>query len=98
MAKQPESKLIKAARAYLEGRGAWVFKVHGGDNPFQEVGIPDLLVCYKGHFIGLEAKLPGQQLDPKQEAVIERMRKAGATADRFESITELQDILRQIPK
>lgn len=73
-----------------------MFKVHGGDNPFQESGVPDLLCCYRGYFFGLEAKLPGKKLDPKQQAVSARIIKAGGIAARFESVKDLEEILERI--
>ena len=41
-------------RKYLEERGAWVLKTWGGG--MQRSGIPDLLVCLKGIFFGIELK------------------------------------------
>ena len=45
-----QRRLIKK----LEERGAYVVNIWG--NGFMKAGIPDLLVCYKGHFLGLELK------------------------------------------
>lgn len=52
-------------------------KIHGGDNPYQAVGIPDILACYRGYFLGLEVKLRGNDVSPKQEAHLRRIRTAG---------------------
>jgi Holliday junction resolvase len=45
-----QSKLIK----YLESNGAYVAKIVSAGKK----GVPDLLVCYKGQFIGIEVKTP----------------------------------------
>jgi hypothetical protein len=45
-----QARIIKA----LRGVGAYVAKFSAGD-----VGTPDLLVCYKGRFFGIEVKQPG---------------------------------------
>ena len=95
MSKQPEGKIVKRVREYLEGQGAWVFNVHGGDNPFQEVGIPDLLCCWKGHFIGLEVKLPGEKASPRQRLVISRIREAGGVADIVSSTGDVAEVLKR---
>lgn len=47
----------------------WI-KVHGG--PYQQGGIPDLIGCVNGYFIGLEVKLPGKEdtLTDRQAATL----------------------------
>lgn len=45
-----QSKVIK----YLESKGAYVVKTI----KTSKKGVPDLLVCYKGKFIGIEMKTP----------------------------------------
>lgn len=79
-------------------RGACVFNIHGGDNPFQEVGIPDLLVCFTGVFIGLECKLPGEEPSPVQRVVLKRIEKAGGYAAVVTSVHEVEVILRRIER
>jgi len=64
---QPEAKLGHKIRDALEKRGAFVFKVHGG--PMMMAGLPDLVVCYRGRYIGLEVKMPGNKPSPIQERV-----------------------------
>jgi hypothetical protein len=39
----------------LRARGYFCFKVHGG--PTMMAGLPDIIVCANGRFIGLETKL-----------------------------------------
>lgn len=77
-----EADLVKKIKTRLEleyPKSFW-FKTHGG--PFQMVGLPDLLGCLDGRFIGIEVKLPGKEknLTPKQQAVIHRITKAGGIA------------------
>ena len=92
---QPERRLVKQITVYLEGWGAWVFKVHGGDNPFQEVGVPDLLCCLKGRFIGFEVKLPGEKPSPRQKVVLKRIKDAGGIAEVVSSVREVERILER---
>lgn len=49
-----ESGIAKKMVEILRARGAWALKTHGG--PTQTRGIPDILVCYQGKFIGIEVK------------------------------------------
>jgi hypothetical protein len=95
---QPERRLVKRGREYLEGCGAWVFNVHGGDNPFQEVGIPDLLCCWGGLFIGLEFKQPGEHPSPRQQLVMRRIREAGGVAESVSSVDQIEKLLLRISR
>ena len=55
MLKKQESKLQRDTRRLIEMvLGGFWFKVHGG--PFQRAGIPDLLGCVMGYYIGVELK------------------------------------------
>jgi hypothetical protein len=85
----PETVLVNKIRkailtAYPDE--SWVFKVVG--SPQQETGIPDLLVCVRGHLLGLEVKArrPGEsalaargRATPIQLAQLDRLLRAGAT-------------------
>jgi len=69
------TKIIKA----LRGRGGFWFKVHG--NAIQMSGIPDIIGCYRGHFIAMEVKLPRRLIVSKrQRLILRRIRRAGGTS------------------
>ena len=73
---QPEAKIGRKIRAYLEENGAFVFKIHGG--PQMMAGLPDLIACLpKGRFAGIEVKQPGQRPTPRQEFVHRMIKRAG---------------------
>lgn len=98
MARQPEGKLVSKMKDHLKDRGARVFKIHGSDNPFQEVGIPDLLICYCGRFVGIEAKLPGEPLRPKQRKVLNEIYAAGGVAAVCETVGQVAVLLSVLEK
>ena len=50
MEKQIQAKI----KSYLENKGAYVVKVIQAT----KAGVPDILACYKGLFIGIEVKKP----------------------------------------
>lgn len=54
-----EAALQRRIAQALRDRGAYVVKVHG--NEYTAAGTPDLLVCYRGAFVGLEVKQPGRE-------------------------------------
>ena len=59
MAMTPESKVKKKVREILSKRGAYhTMPVTGG---FGMSGAPDILVCYKGCFVGIECKANGNR-------------------------------------
>ena len=86
-----EAIIQQQIMTHLRGMGAWVFKVHG--SPYQQVGVPDLLVGYKGRFYAMEVKRPGGRLTPVQAKVIEEIKASGSVAGRVESIEEAMKLL-----
>lgn len=64
---QPESKLVRKIREYIHTRGGFTFKVHG--SPYMMAGLPDIVCCYKGQFIGIEVKMPGNTASVQQRNV-----------------------------
>ena len=77
---QPESKLSRRIMEKLRANGYFVFKVHGSE--FMMSGLPDLIVCADGKFIGLETKLPSTRnnVSPRQSLVHSQIQHAGGHA------------------
>lgn len=53
---QRESRLSRQIMDALRQEGHFCFKVHG--NATMMAGLPDVVVCAQGLFVGLEVKLP----------------------------------------
>ena len=69
-------KLIEnKIKAYLKSIGAYYFKHHG--NQFSQVGVPDIIACYKGRFIGIEVKNETGKTSPLQDVNLEMIANAG---------------------
>lgn len=84
-------KIVKALEeAYPE---ALFRKIHGG--PMQNVGIPDLLCCVEGRFVGLEVKRPGKKATPAQNLEIWKIIKAGGIAGVVRTPEEALDLLKK---
>jgi len=94
---QPEAKLVKSIQSLLVRKGARSFKIHGEDS-FQEVGIPDLLCCYRGRFVGLEAKLPGNKPSPVQKVVLNEIVAAGGYASVVSTVGQVASLLARIDR
>lgn len=73
-------------------------KIHGSDEGFQEVGIPDLLCCIKGRFVGIEVKQPSGKLRPAQRVVLREIYDAGGIAAVVETVGQAARLLSYIEK
>jgi len=72
---QPEARIGTKIRKFLEENGVFIFKVHGG--PQMMSGLPDLIACVEGRFVGIEVKQPGQGPSPRQKFVHSMIMRAG---------------------
>lgn len=86
-----ESKVQKDIQRLLDKRGAYVVKVISGNRR----GIPDLIVCYKGQFLGFEVKTPAtwNKASPLQLKNIEMIRKARGMAHVVWEVEQVKDFL-----
>ena len=60
MGMTPEGRVKKKIKEYLVTTGAWYYMPVS--NGMGRVGCPDILVCYKGHFLAFEVKSPAISL------------------------------------
>lgn len=61
----PEGALKKAIKEYLNSVGAFWSMIPGG--AYAKIGDPDMVVCYKGRYVAIEAKTPtGKQSNWQQ--------------------------------
>ena len=91
-----ERDIVAAIKRYLLTLGDAVFfwKEHGGS--YGCAGIPDIICCYKGRFIGLECKLPGGRLTELQKRAIEKINHAGGVACRVESVEDAKRVIKRV--
>jgi hypothetical protein len=94
MSKKPETKLEDKVKVALEKEfpGIYLVKIHGG--PYQESGIPDLVGCYAGRFIGIELKIGDNVATEKQEDHMDRIRRAGGITGVAYSVKEAVKIVK----
>jgi len=88
-----ETRLVKQILKVLREQGGWWIKTHGG--LFQSSGLPDLLGCYRGRFIGIEIKVLGKKPTKIQENIIQKIIKAGGIAGVATSVDEALDVVRR---
>lgn len=73
-----EKNFERKVRQYIERRGGYVVKQFGCS--FSKAGIPDLLCCINGHFVGLEIKSATGRPTPLQEYNVNKIIKSGGHA------------------
>lgn len=96
MAETPEKKVKRKVAAILQKYGAYYFyPVTGG---FGKSGVPDIIACYHGYFIGIECKAGKNGTSALQELNLEQIRKAGGISHVIneENIEEVDATLRRI--
>lgn len=91
MPRGPEARFSDSLQAELRKRGAWVYKPPAG--PHGRRGIPDLLVCWRGLFIALELKMPGNEATVLQQRELALLSEAGALARVVEPGFDLDALL-----
>ena len=91
-----ERDVVAVIKKYLASLGSDIFfwKEHGG--PYGTSGVPDIICCYKGRFLGLEVKLPTGTLTELQKRAIEKINRAGGIASRVESVADVQKIIAKV--
>lgn len=92
---QPESKLSRKIMDALRLEGAFCFKVHGSEHMM--AGLPDIIVCVEGRFLGLEVKMPGKEdnTSARQDYVHGQIRAAGGRAVVVSSVGQALSELRR---
>lgn len=90
-----ETQYTKKVNDLLKSRGAYFEKIWGGG--MQSAGIPDILVCYKGIFIGLELKVGNNKPSELQKAKVQMIRNAGGVgAIVWDNLEPIETILNTI--
>jgi hypothetical protein len=92
---QREAKLSRQIMNELRALGYFCFKVHGSETMM--AGLPDIIVCAEGQFVGLETKLPETRnnTSPRQDFVHAAIRQAGGVA---QVVCSVNEALRVIAK
>jgi Holliday junction resolvase len=80
----------------LRGVGVFCFKVHGSEHMM--AGLPDIVACVDGRFVGFETKMPGKEEDtsPRQEYVHGLIRRAQGEVYVVTSVIQALEIVREL--
>ena len=93
MAKTPEGEIKDQVRKVLDEMGAYYF--FPAANGYGRTGIPDVIACVGGHFIGIECKAGSKQPTALQQRELDNIEKAEGTGIlvNADNIDILKDIL-----
>lgn len=73
-----EKTFENKVKKFLESQGAWYVKYFA--NSFTKSGIPDILACVNGYFVGVEVKAQGGKPSELQLYNVKKIREAGGFA------------------
>jgi Holliday junction resolvase len=87
----PEGRVKKEVVAYLNELGAYYFfPVTGG---YGRSGVPDIVACLNGRFVGIECKAGNNQPTALQEKNLKAIRSAGGLSFCVNSVKVLREQL-----
>ncbi len=90
-----EQDLVDKIKAYLSKQpNTFHWKEHGG--VYGTAGIPDIIVCYKGKFVGLECKAKGRKPTVLQQITINKINRAGGIAKVVYDLEEVKELLKNL--
>ena len=91
---QPEAEFKKTLKHYLDMRGAFWSVIQGGAGSKQ--GDPDMVICYRGRYIAIEAKTPVGRLSGWQKTRKVEIEKAGGIYIVARTISDLSACLDRV--
>ena len=89
---QNETKIQKQVQAYIRSIGGYCFKVHG--SIYMRAGIPDVICCIDGKFVGIETKDGDNTASELQLAHGRLINKAGGLFMVAYSVSDVEEALK----
>lgn len=87
-----EKTIVNKIMKYLHSLdGCYCFKEHGGR--YGTAGVPDIICCCHGRFVGLEVKTATGRTTALQDLAIRDINQAGGTAAVVRSLDEVKRLL-----
>ena len=74
---QAENNITKRIKDFLKSKDIWHVKYFA--NAFTAVGVPDILACVKGHFVGIEVKTDEGRLSEIQKYQADKITQSGGS-------------------
>lgn len=90
----PESQIKKEIKKYLESIGAFWSAVTGGG--YSKPGDPDLIACFHGRYIAIEAKTPTGVQSPIQKKRMAEIKEAGGVYILARSVEDVAEVIEDL--
>ena len=89
----PESRIVKKILDGVREKfpGSYLRKIHGG--PYQHAGIPDIIGCINGYFVGFEVKTTSGRVSGIQKLEGEEIIKSKGI---YAVVTNLSEVLEAL--
>ena len=94
MALTPEGKVKAKVKAWLTARDIWHCTPIGSQ--FGSAGVPDVLCCWEGRFLGIEVKAPGKRGNTSdlQRRQLAGIAASGGIAVVVDDVSQMEGLLR----
>lgn len=94
--KQRESRLSGKIIDALRQQGVFAWKQHADE--YTPAGLPDIIACVDGKFVGMETKLPHERanVSTRQVYMHERIRKSGGIVGVVCSVGEALNLVDRV--
>lgn len=92
----PESKLKQEIKDYLDSLGERCWHVAYHNMGYGRAGVPDRIICYRGRFIGIEAKRASEKAKKHQKMQHDLIVAAGGLADVADCVDDVRAVIEQI--
>jgi len=89
---QPETRIVRKIKEYLTEEGIFHFKVWG--NEHMMAGLPDLICCVNGLFVGMEVKTEEGDTTARQVYVHQRIRQSLGIVGVVRSVSDAENLVR----
>lgn len=89
----PESLIKSDIKDYLRQKGVFWSMVTGG--PYSKVGDPDMVTCYRGRYLAIEAKTYSGTMSAAQKIRMHQILRAGGV---FICARTVDDVRQEIEK
>lgn len=90
-----EKALTAGIREYLKTvPDCWFVKYHA--SAFTPVGVPDILICYRGRFLAVEVKSEGRYATAPQKWTIARIIETGGQAIIARSVQDVRELIEGV--
>lgn len=96
MALTPEAKVKAKVKAWLTARSIWYCTPIGSQ--FGSAGVPDVLCCWEGRFLGIEVKAPGTRSNTSdvQRRQLAGIAAAGGIALVVDDVSQMEGLLNGV--